>query len=348
MSDLIVLQNENQNLKEIIELAKQISSGLDIGQIVKNVNMILYTKYQASCSAFIIQKDIDDLKPVYHLYRGSSRDNFEAAFDSLIPLIEFFENEEYNQIYFSQFCESFNNKSIVEEFKRLDPEFLIPLRADKGIVGLYVQGKKKTNVKYTTDDIQFCVNIIGFASIALENANLYRQATVDRMTKLYTHHQFQKRLEEEIKKGHRFDNKFSLIMFDIDHFKKINDQHGHLQGDIVIKEVAKIFSDSIRDIDFASRYGGDEFIAILPQVDSKTAARVADRVRKAVEKFEFQTENDTLSVTLSIGVIDFNPAFVYYNENIIEAVDAALYHSKQNGRNHVSIGRYNLEAEIFS
>jgi len=116
----------------------------------------------------------------------------------------------------------------------------------------------------------------------------------------------------------------------------------------VIIEVSKIFSEFIREIDFASRYGGDEFIAILPQADAKMAAKIADRIRRMIENHNFNFDNVLVKVTLSIGIIEFNKEFVYYNENIIEAVDDALYFSKQSGRNRVSIGSYSSIPVLFS
>ncbi|OHD13825.1 MAG: hypothetical protein A2086_07560 [Spirochaetes bacterium GWD1_27_9] len=338
---------ENQNLKEIIEVAKQISSGLEITYIIKNVNLVALSKFNAELSAFLLPKDIDDFSPNIHLYKGLKKEKFELNFSSLIPLIDFFDKQEFNQISFSQFLENFPDQEIIKCIKTVSPEFLIPLRSDKGIIGVYMQGKKGDSNPYSMDDIQFCTNIIAFASIAIENANLYRQATVDRMTKLYTHHQFQKRLEEEIKKSHRYSNKFALMMFDIDHFKKFNDNYGHLQGDIIIKEISKIFSDTIRDVDFPSRYGGEEFIAILPESNSEEASVAAERLRKIVETYNFPGEGGPFKVTISIGVIEFEKEFVHFNENIIEVVDKALYFSKQNGRNRVSVGNYKGEPRLF-
>ena len=285
------LSLENQNLKEIIEVAKQISSSLEIGYILKNVNYIVTSKFNATYSCFILPRDIDDYSPIFHIFKGTVKEVYNPQFDSIIPLIEFFDKQEFNQITFTQFSREFPNVLIVKEIEKLNPEFLIPLRSDKGIIGVFMQGKRKDENQYSMQDIEFCINMISFTSISIENANLYRQATVDRMTKLYTHHQFQKRLDEEIKKGHRYNSRFSIIMFDIDHFKKFNDTYGHLQGDIIIKEISKIFMKSVRDVDFPSRYGGEEFIVILPECDVKYATQVAERLRQTIEGYEFPGED---------------------------------------------------------
>ncbi|HNZ27339.1 MAG TPA: GGDEF domain-containing protein [Spirochaetota bacterium] len=334
---------ETQNLKEIIEVAKQISSSLEISYILKNVNYIVMSKFNSLESCFVLPKDIDDYSPVFNIFRGNIKEIVTPGFDSIAPLVDFFDKNEFNQINFPQFCKYFPDKKILKEIEKINPDFLIPLRSDKGIIGVFMQGKRSDNLAYSMQDLEFCINIMSFTSIAIENANLYRQATVDRMTKLYTHHQFQKRLEEEIKKGHRYDYKFSLIMFDIDHFKKFNDVYGHLQGDIIIKEIAKLMVNSVRDVDFPSRYGGEEFIAILPESDIKASSLVAERLRQNVERYDFPGEGGPFKVTISAGVIEFKREFVKRNEDIIERVDKALYFSKQNGRNRVSLGRYDYE-----
>lgn len=348
MVDDISCSIENQNLKEIIEVAKQISSTLNIEHVIKNVSFIMTSKFNVAYSAIILQKDIDDLTPFVYFYKGTKKDVFIPNFSSILPLFEYFDKQEYNQIPFLQFCSDFKDNEIIDELKKMYPEFIIPLRSDKGVIGLFLQAKKGNGNLYSIEDNQFCINLISFAAISIENANLYRQATVDRMTKLYTHHQFQKRLEEEIKKSHRYDNIFSLLMFDIDHFKKFNDTYGHLQGDIIIKEISTIFSKSVRDVDFPSRYGGEEFIAILPETDVNHAAKVAERLRRSVQDYDFPGEGGPFKATISIGVVEFDKKKVNFNVDIIEAVDNALYYSKQNGRNRVSMARYGQSPALIT
>ncbi len=330
------LQKQNQNLNEIIEVAKQINSGLDINYIIKNVNMVMCSKFKPVITGFILQNDIDDFSPVFHMYKGIEFDKLELGFNSIAPLTQFFEKYEYNQITYDQFVKDLNKKSITEELKNFSPEFIIPLRSFKSILGIYLQGSRHDGKSYTMEDIQFCINILGFASISIENANLFREATVDRMTKLYTHHQFQEKLFREIKKGQRYVNKFSLIMFDIDHFKKFNDNYGHLQGDIIIKEIAKILVKFTRDIDMPARYGGEEFVVLMPEIGLDQAYQAAERLRKTIENYEFPGKNGPYDVTISAGVGEFDANQIKYNNDFIEFVDKALYQSKHDGRNRVT------------
>jgi diguanylate cyclase (GGDEF)-like protein len=335
------ISREIHDLKEIIEVAQQITTGLDIDFIIKSAVFSIVSKFNPECTGFIMQRDMDDLSPEYYLYRGNKRIDETLDFDSIEELSSFFIDKEFNQITFDQFSELFPDKNIIQNLARYKPAFVIPIKSYKGISGLFLMGKRADYSSYSSDDIQYCVQVLNFASIAIENANLYREATVDRMTKLFTHHQFQKRLEEEIQKGQRYGTPFSLLMFDIDHFKDFNDKYGHLQGDIIIKEMSKLLCSSIRTIDFPARYGGEEFIVILPEITLPEAVMAAERLRKLVEKHEFPGDDTTYSAQISLGVVEFNKNHVVYNNNIIEAVDQALYFSKQNGRNRTSISHYN-------
>lgn len=348
MNDLEKLKKENQNLMEIVEVAKQITSVLEVDYIVKNTGFVINSKFEPLFFCFILPADIDDDTPDVIIYEGPDKRKWELSFKSIAPLVDYFEKHEYNHITYDRFRQDFPHKEIADEIGAKDPDFLIPLRSDKGIIGVYMQGKKSETSSFDLAEVQYAINLISFVSIAIENANLYRKATVDRMTKLYTHHQFHKRLEEEISKDKRYGGFFSLIMFDIDNFKKFNDTYGHLQGDVIIKQIARILLEFIREVDFAARYGGEEFAIILPETDMMNAARVAERLREKVENFDFPGDEGPLKVTISMGISQFVPGKIDFNEQIIDLADGALYHSKESGRNKVSIAYFNSVPEVFT
>lgn len=138
----------------------------------------------------------------------------------------------------------------------------------------------------------------------------------------------------------------SLIMIDIDHFKKVNDTHGHLMGDKVIKFIAKILSSQIKVHDTASRFGGEEFIVLLPDTSLNSTQKIAENIRNKVEKSHFRSANGLTSIgqiTISIGIAKYLPNETI--ESFIDRADAALYSSKQNGRNCVTVGRSTNELE---
>lgn len=339
MDSFDALKAENQGLKEVIEIAKQITSDLDIKRITKSINYCVRSKFDAEFCSFIIPADIDDDRPIEYYYGGGRLVRSILEFDNIAPLIDYFSILECNQITFEQFASDFSDKRITDIIKEKNTEFIVPLKSDKGITGIYLQGKKRSNERYSSDDIHFIVTLLGFVSIALENANLYRKATVDRMTKLYNHHQFQKTLEEYIEDYGKSGEVFSLLMFDIDHFKNFNDKFGHLQGDIIIKEIARLLLSSVREVDYPARYGGEEFALILPETGIEGAFQFAERLRKIIETFPFPGDGMTHKVTVSMGVSEFDKKFVKCNEDLISLSDKALYKSKEEGRNRVTKGQ---------
>ncbi|HBD92715.1 MAG: hypothetical protein A2015_14560 [Spirochaetes bacterium GWF1_31_7] len=345
MEEINTLKVENQSLREIIEVAKQITSDLDIRRITKSINYFVRSKFDAQFCSFVVPSDIDNDKPLEYLYSAGTLNKSILDFDAIDPLIEYFTVLECNQITFKQFSTDFSDQSIINIIGEKGTEFIIPLKSDKGITGIYLQGAKKNGEVYTSDEIQFIVTLLGFVSIALENANLYRRATIDRMTKLYNHHQFQKTLEENIAGYSNSDGIFSLLMFDIDHFKSFNDSFGHLQGDIIIKELARLLLGSVREVDYPARYGGEEFAVILPDTSIQGAYEFAERFRKKIESFDFPGDGIAHKVTISLGVAEFHKKLIKCNEDLISITDKALYHSKETGRNKVSRALYKKKGE---
>lgn len=161
---------------------------------------------------------------------------------------------------------------------------------------------------------------------------LRRLSTTDALTGLYNRRHMEYAITSEFSRSRRTGTPFAVMMFDIDHFKKFNDTYGHEQGDHVLKAVAKSFSDSLRKYDTACRYGGEEFIAILPHTNLDGALAVAERVRRDVEALVV----DGLKVTISLGVAAYPDIPVGSTDLLIEAADKALYVSKSNGRNQVN------------
>jgi two-component system, cell cycle response regulator len=170
----------------------------------------------------------------------------------------------------------------------------------------------------------------------IENAyheEIYRLTTVDGLTQVYNRRYFLEQLEREVSRAKRYRRELSLILFDIDHFKLINDNYGHLAGDYVLKQLATVVKGKIRREDILSRYGGEEFAIILPEIDAPNAMQFAEKVRRLIEKAPFKFEETKISVTVSVGVatcIDADDA-----PALIKRTDDKLYEAKGAGRNCV-------------
>jgi len=176
------------------------------------------------------------------------------------------------------------------------------------------------------------------AATSISNANLHervaKMATTDGLTGLNNHRYFQERLAERVEEARRHPTKHSLILIDIDHFKQVNDTHGHPVGDEVLRGLAKLLRESVRNVDLAARYGGEEFVLLLTNTDRKGAMLLAERVRKEAKKLKFDGEDGTFAITISLGVATF-PDDARSKEAVIERADRALYRAKEQGRDQV-------------
>jgi diguanylate cyclase (GGDEF)-like protein len=167
-------------------------------------------------------------------------------------------------------------------------------------------------------------------------AELAAQSEKDALTGIYNRRKLGTLLDSELMRARRYNQKLSILMFDIDHFKKINDTYGHLVGDEAIRHVAKKAVSTLRATDAVARYGGEEFVALLPGEELSGASKAAERLRVAVSAPFGTLAETTLSLTISLGVTQLRPDTADANALLAEA-DSALYTSKQSGRNRVTI-----------
>jgi len=169
------------------------------------------------------------------------------------------------------------------------------------------------------------------AHIKALSAKLAKMAYTDSLTHIYNRLHFAHFLDIEIDKAKRYDSTFSVIFFDLDYFKKVNDEYGHLVGDEVLEEVTEIVSKANRSADIFARYGGEEFIILTPETDLSGALIHAERLRNDIEKYKFKTINH---LTSSFGVTEFI-ADSDTLESLLDRADKALYQAKEFGRNRV-------------
>lgn len=167
------------------------------------------------------------------------------------------------------------------------------------------------------------------------NELLLELSNTDHLTGLFNRRYLMESLGKEVQRSLRKGGNLSLIILDIDHFKQVNDQYGHLQGDIVLQKVALLLQKELRAYDTAARYGGEEFIAVLPDARLDEAIFVADRVRTSVQANRFSGELSKLSLTISLGVAMFSKQTCKSEDDFIKLADDALYRAKSNGRNRV-------------
>lgn len=173
------------------------------------------------------------------------------------------------------------------------------------------------------------------------NIVLEQMAITDSLTELYNKGYILKRLESELTRSARYNEPISLIMLDIDFFKKINDTLGHIAGDNVLKRLSKKLTESVRDVDIVARYGGEEFLVVCPNTSISGAAILAERIRENVQNTLFQSGSMDIKLTVSLGISNLSPSSLavgdFNSTKMLQEADSALYKAKSSGRNKVAV-----------
>ncbi|MFC3195669.1 diguanylate cyclase [Marinicella sediminis] len=210
---------------------------------------------------------------------------------------------------------------------------VIPLVQDTQVIGVIYLDNQQQAHNFNPQQIPFLTTFAAHTSIALHNSLLYKRAITDDLTQLFTRQHIDEALALEMQRAIRYEHDLSLLILDLDHFKSINDSHGHTTGDQVLKAFSEIIRAHIRECDMAGRFGGEEFIVILAETDIKGAFILAERIRHATEQLRIDKSGESISLTVSIGAAS---AHVSQDNNtvlFIEAADKALYQAKEQGRN---------------
>jgi diguanylate cyclase (GGDEF)-like protein len=221
----------------------------------------------------------------------------------------------------------------------------IPMMAQGEILGLlYLDtGTEKLKLRPLTEAQERTIKTLTeHLALAVANLNLREtlrtQAIRDPLTGLFNRRYMEESLEREFRRALRKDSPLAILMCDIDHFKRLNDSYGHEAGDAVLRELARLFQAQLRAEDIASRFGGEEFVFILPESDIASATECAERLRQAVHELQIQHYGQTLKeISLSVGLVCF-PQHGDTVDALMRAADAALYRAKEDGRDRIEIG----------
>lgn len=215
---------------------------------------------------------------------------------------------------------------------------VVPLRAKDKVNGIIVADNIFTKKPISKDDIRMLIMLSNQAGLAIENSQLYEQTLVkshsDSLSELWNHGYFQYMLKSELEKSKATETPLSLIMIDIDDFKKYNDAFGHQIGDQVIKELSRLIKEHSRKIDWVCRYGGEEFTIILPTTNKNEAFIIAERLRTRIENHPFTHEElmPHKKITVSMGIATF-PEDGLTNSELLSVADKFLYKAKYQGKN---------------
>ena len=201
-------------------------------------------------------------------------------------------------------------------------------------------------------DREFMMTVATSLALSLTNAHAHRtleqMAMKDGLTDLFNRRAFDQVLSQEIKAAERYRSPLCLLLGDVDHFKAVNDRFGHPVGDALLKELATLLTESLREVDIVARYGGEEFAIILPRTDVASGSVLANRIRERIERHVFIIGRLTIRLTLSLGIAGFSPPTMRTREEMVDAVDRALYQAKARGRNRVEVQEQASAAALTS
>jgi diguanylate cyclase (GGDEF)-like protein len=217
----------------------------------------------------------------------------------------------------------------------------VPLKSKDRVLGvIQIRRKGEDVAPFGEEDLTTLAVIADYAAIAIENARNFKRieelTITDDLTTLYNVRYLHQLLDAEILRADRYKKHFSMIFLDLDHFKNVNDTHGHIHGSTLLRETAEIIQRGIRAVDYAARYGGDEFVVLLPETDKKDAMTIAERLRDSIEKNVFLKDQDLkIQFTASFGVATF-PNDAQSKDDLIRMADEAMYKVKNTTRNRVA------------
>lgn len=224
----------------------------------------------------------------------------------------------------------------VHGFEETRSEMCLPLISFGDTLGVLALESARKDA-FPASDVQPLESVADICANAIQNARYFERvrqmAYVDGLTGMFNRRYFEMRILEELERGQRYRHPLSIIMVDIDNFKKLNDEFGHLLGDEVLRQVGSLFPQQLRKGDVACRYGGEEFVIIAPETSGDQALAIAEKLRRVTEAFPFA--GVPRPVTISAGIADY-PTAGATRDALVRAADAALYTAKQGGRNRVS------------
>ncbi|HET9766086.1 MAG TPA: diguanylate cyclase [Thermoanaerobaculia bacterium] len=227
---------------------------------------------------------------------------------------------------------------LAQRLDALRAQVAVPLVSHGKLIGLLLLGPKPAGDRYLAEEMELLNLLAHHVAIVFENARLFESATRDSLTGLLRREAILERLEAELQRAVRYGRPLAIGLADLDHFKSVNDRFGHLMGDAMLQWVSRVLQSGLRSTDHVGRYGGEEFLLLLPETDLAGAVAVAEKARALVESERFvDEEGKAVAVTLSIGLaaVDELPRERLTAKELIAAADRSLYRAKDEGRNQV-------------
>ena len=339
------------DLEQLLDIAKSFCQNLDFGNLLESIVYICMAQMHVLGAEIFVR----DLITNENFILETSKD-FLSDKKTMLPVntaIATVLLSEKRPLTFEDLKKKCNNCPHLQILESLNPTLVVPLIQKNHLNGMLVLQERiaiDDDSNYSEYEINQIMSIAGLASVAINNAALLEMSSTDMMTHLKLKYYFFNLLTEAIDAAFLNKQHIAVIMFDIDFFKKFNDTYGHECGDFVLKSVADLIRKNLRDSDVASRYGGEEFTALLLDAGKEEAMVVAERIRSTINEHDFVYNNQHLHVTISggVSVFDAETNLVSSPNEFVNQADQGLYMSKNNGRNRVTFFEPKAKAALKS
>lgn len=338
----------------LLEIARVAGSSLELKQILKQSARLTAEACQTDrCSIFLLDDAQEYLQPVMSQLADGHVEpemwqRFKATTADRVDVVPLF-RDAIRQRGPTRLDDPTRTDLIPRKWTEpfgIQKLLVVPLISHDRVIGLMALDYTAAEREFTPEQIELAQTIGGQVAVSIENAQLYARtqqlAITDSLTGWYNRRGFFELGRRELERARRFGRPLTAIMFDLDHFKRVNDTYGHATGDQVLAGLAELCRHELREVDLLGRYGGEEFAVLLPESGLTIARPVGERLRRRVEQGIFNTNRGPIKITISLGVTALDEKSTDL-EGLIERADQALYAAKRAGRNRVCVWGRNDE-----
>jgi len=339
-NEKVYLERKLIDISRLYAISKDMSCDVHRNELFASLGSFLEDnfKYDAFSIALITQSGKkSSIEPVYRIYKSKKEEGPPNEIEKTVigrtikSFATVFAPEKKLKQKIAHFSAE-EEKHILGQVPKIENVLGIPLIVKKHIRAVFVI------MNIDQDDYERFVILASQVALQIERIRLFeeveRLSITDGLTDTYLRRYLMERFAEELARAKESKLSLSFIMADLDYFKRCNDSFGHLVGDAVLREIAYAIKKNVREIDLVARFGGEEFLVLLPEADKKGALIVAERIRKAIDTLIIKAYDESIDITISMGISSF-PEDGDLSEELIEKADKALYEAKNEGRNRV-------------
>ncbi len=347
------LTEQLESRRHIVDILHDVMGNLSSDEIFHMLVRRVGRALQLSQASVVLARPGSSVGRVVVAFEQPTLDQIEVQLDRYPEILLAIENQSpvlisdvASSVIYARLRELWMREGIKVQVRSV---IALPFELDEEQSGAFLLRRSIEQPELVTGDVEFATTVVNSALMAIRRARAVEEtlaanevldalAHLDPLTELLNRRALTARLQAEIERVHRYDAPLALLMLDLDHFKTVNDTHGHLVGDSVLAEFGRLLQRETRSVDIVARYGGEEFMMALPETTYDGAMRFAERLRERIEEHAFRsTSRQPVRLTVSIGIASFPAPGVDGLQGLLASADAALYRAKNDGRNRVAV-----------